>query len=85
VGFDRLSVDIPVPLLEELRDVVWWRGTNWRLSHLVTAALEGALVVYRAEAINLVHPETGELIHKAAGQPYPRRIGSLRSGRTVKM
>jgi PAS domain-containing protein len=47
-------------------------GETWRqLCHpedwpIVTAALEGALVVYRAEAINLVHPETGERRFRAA-------------------
>ena len=78
-------MDVPLAILEELRDIVWWRGGNWRLSSLVVTALESALVLYRAESITLVHPDTGELIHKAPGQRYPRRSGALRSGRPVKM
>lgn len=81
-GMDRLSVDVDANLIEQMRNIVWWRGGSWKLRGIVETALRSILLQLHAEEITLSHPQTGELVKKRPGEPYPPREGSLRNSKS---
>jgi transcriptional regulator with XRE-family HTH domain len=76
----RLSVVVDSALIERLRNAAFWTP-GMSLARLVAQALGEYARRLEASAADLPDPESGKIIHKAPGDPFPTRTAPLVTGK----
>lgn len=69
-------------LVQRLRNLAAWRRRT--LDSLAHEAINELLLSYEAQEITLNDFDNDKVVHKAAGEPYPKFPGKLRPGRRTK-
>jgi transcriptional regulator with XRE-family HTH domain len=76
----RLSVVLEVSVVERLRNAAFWTP-GMTLAKLVQQGLEEYARRLEAAPAHLPDPDTGKVITKGAGEPFPTRTAPLPVGR----